>query len=57
MLKDYMSAIESRERALNIGQKVLGEDHRTTLTATMGWGCLNVSLKITCEPLSHTSEY
>ena len=38
MLKDYMSAIESRKRALNIGQKVLGEDHENNVDSYHGLG-------------------
>ena len=30
MLRDYTSATESHKRALNIRQKVLGEDHEKT---------------------------
>ena len=30
MLNDYMSATKSNKRALNIRQKVLGEDHEKT---------------------------
>ena len=56
MLGDYTSATESHKQALSIRQKVLGEDHEKTADSYFNLGVTNISLKITTQPLSHTSE-
>ena len=38
MLEDYTSATESHKRALNIRQKVLGEDHKKTADSYFNLG-------------------
>ena len=38
MLRDYTSATESHKRALNIRQKVLGEDHDKTTVSYLNLG-------------------
>ena len=45
MLKDYMSATESRKRALNIGQKVLRDDNEKTAGSFHGLGVSQCILK------------
>ena len=56
MRKDFDSATESHKRGLNIRQKVLGEDHENTADSYFKLGLTNICVKISTQPLSHTSE-
>ena len=56
-LQDYTSATESHKRALNIRQKVLGEEHEDTADSYSEVGILNKCFVITPQPLSQMSEH
>ena len=62
MLRDYTSAIESHKRALNIRQKVLGEDNENTTDSYYEQGLTqymikdNTSAKVTKASAKHQTK-